>query len=79
MNELKRLVLDFRTGELVARVLYGIEDGPNPGTKARTRVVADLARTGLQDALEALAASDVADLGTSGYEVREDTLAWDVP
>jgi len=34
---LQRLVLDYRTGELVVRVLYGSKDGPNPGTKARRR------------------------------------------
>jgi hypothetical protein len=37
------------------------------------REVSELVRTGLQDALEALE-GDVADLGTSGYEVREDVL-----
>ena len=34
---LQRLVLDFRNGELVLRVLYRSQDGPNPGTKARAR------------------------------------------
>jgi hypothetical protein len=34
---LERLVLDYRGGELVVRVLYRSEDGPNPGTKARIR------------------------------------------
>jgi hypothetical protein len=71
--ELKRLVLDYRRGELVARVLYRSEDGPNPGTKRRARVVADLAKAGLRDALEALEGRvDV--VGVSGYDVREDIL-----
>ena len=39
----------------------------------RRREVSELVRTGLQDALEALE-GDVEDLGTSGYEVREDVL-----
>jgi hypothetical protein len=30
MNELKRLVLDYRTGELGVRCLYRSEDGPGP-------------------------------------------------
>jgi hypothetical protein len=50
---LQRLVVDYRSGELVLRVLYRSEDGPNPGTKARARAVADLARSGLRDALGA--------------------------
>ena len=72
---LQRIVLDFRTGELVARVLYrsGL-DGPNPGTKTRAREVADLARSGLRDALEALEAGDVAMCGTSGFSQKEDLL-----
>jgi hypothetical protein len=66
---LQRLVLEFRDGELIARVLYrsGL-DGPNPSTKARAREVSALARTGLQDALEALDAGDVAICGTSGFQ-----------
>jgi hypothetical protein len=71
---LERLVLDFRKGELVARVLYRSSlDGPNPGTKARTRGVADLARTGLQDALKALDGR-VDIVGTSGFTTREDIV-----
>ena len=71
---LQRLVLDFRTGELVARVLYRTQDGPNPGTVARRREVVQLTRTGLMRALRALEEGPVESLGTSGYEVREDTL-----
>ena len=74
MTDLKRLVLDYRTGELVMRVLYNTQDGPGPNTKARRRNVTVLARAGLQDALEALE-GDVALVGTSGYEVREDSIS----
>ncbi len=70
---LQRLVLTFKPDGLEARVLYRSKSGPNPGTKARRREVAQLARTGLREALEALE-GDVEDLGTSGYEVREDIL-----
>jgi hypothetical protein len=72
---LQRLVVDYRTGELVVRALYrrSLEDGPNPGTKARRREVAELAREGLTAALEALQ-GDVEVVGTSGYTQREDVL-----
>ncbi len=71
---LQRLVLDYRTGELVMRVLYRSQDGPNPGTKARRREVAELAKTGLHDALEALETGGVECVGTSGFTTREDVL-----
>jgi hypothetical protein len=76
---LQRLVLDFRSGELVARVLYRSSlDGPNSGTKARAREVTELARSGLSDALEALEGRvDV--VGTSGYTTREDVLCITTP
>ena len=35
--QLQRLVLDYRRGELIIRVLYRSQDGPGPGTKARRR------------------------------------------
>ena len=70
---LRRLILTFKPDGLEARVLYRRQAGPNPGTKARRREVSELVRAGLQDALEALE-GDVEDLGTSGYEVREDIL-----
>jgi hypothetical protein len=70
---LQRLVLNFRSGELVARVLYKTQDGPNPGTKARRREVSGLVRAGLQDALEALDGG-VECVGTSGFTTREDVL-----
>src|SRR5215213_5027995 len=70
----QRIVLDFRTGELVARVLYRSSlDGPNPGTKARTREVTELARSGLRDALEALEGGAEV-VGTSGFTQREDVI-----
>jgi len=70
---LQRLVLDYRTGELVVRCLYRSEDGPNPGTKTRARVVDGLIRTGLHDALKALEGRvDV--VGTSGFTTREDVV-----
>jgi hypothetical protein len=71
---LQRLVLDYRTGELVVRCLYRSSlDGPNPGTKARGKEVSKLVRSGLEGALEALE-GDVTMCGTSGYTTREDVL-----
>jgi hypothetical protein len=75
VSELKRLVLDYRGGELIVRCLYSTKQGPNPGTKARTREVTELARRGLQDALEALEGDYVAMCGTSGFTQREDILS----
>ena len=72
---LQRLVLDFRTGELVVCALYrrSLEDGPGPSTKRRQREVSDLVRAGLEDALGALE-GDVAMGGTSGFTTREDIM-----
>jgi hypothetical protein len=71
---LQRLVLDFRSGELVARVLYRSSlDGPNAGTKARRREVEDLAREGLRQALVSLE-GHVDIVGTSGFTTREDVV-----
>ncbi len=72
---LQRLVLDYRTGELVVRCLYRTDEGPNPNTKARRREVSELARTGLAQALEALGEGDVDVVGTSGFTTREDILS----
>jgi hypothetical protein len=72
-EDLQRLVLDYRSGELVVRCLYRSEDGPNPGTKTRTREVAELARAGLREALEALEGGAEC-VGTSGFTAREDVL-----
>jgi hypothetical protein len=74
MTQLQRLVLDYRSGELVVRCLYRSQDGPNPGTKARAGVVTDLAKAGLRDALEALDEGEATMCGTSGYTTREDLL-----
>jgi hypothetical protein len=76
-SQLQRLVLDFRTGELVVRALYrrSLEGAANPGTKARRREVAELVRAGLADALAALEGDVGASLGgTSGFTQREDIM-----
>jgi hypothetical protein len=71
--QLQRLVLDFRTGEVVVRCLYQSRDGSGPSTKARARKVTALVRTGLEQALEALEGGvDV--VGTSGFTTREDVV-----
>ena len=70
---LQRLVIETKPEEVVIRVLYRSQDGPNPGTKARRREVTELARSGLAQALEALEAGAEC-VGTSGYNVREDVL-----
>src|SRR5215211_9359108 len=74
MSQLQRLVVDYRSGELILRVLYRSKGGSNPGTKTRTREVTALAKSGLRDALEALGEGAVAICGTSGYTTREDLL-----
>ena len=71
---LQRLVLDYRTGELVVRCLYRSQDGPHLGTKARTRVVTNLAREGLRQALLSLKGGAEV-VGTSGFTTREDILS----
>jgi hypothetical protein len=76
VTDLKRLVLDYRTGELVVRCLYRSKGDTNPGTVRRRREVEDLVRAGLQDALTALdsEAGRVDVVGASGYTTREDVL-----
>ncbi len=71
---LQRLVLTFTADGIQVRTLYRSKAGPGPGTKARRLEVTELTRTGLQRALTALDAGDVADLGTSGFTQREDVL-----
>ncbi len=73
MSELKRLVLDFRTDELVVRCLYRSNGDSNPGTKTRRREVTELTREGLRAALEALGGGPEV-VGTSGFTTREDVL-----
>ena len=79
MTQLQRLVIEMKSGELIIRVLYRSKGDSNPGTKARTREVTALARSGLRDALEALNAGDVAICGTSGFTQREDLLSVALP
>ena len=63
----QRLVLGFRSGQLVVRCLNRSKGDSNPGTKGRRREVAALTRTGLPQALEVLEAGvDVDMVGTSG-------------
>jgi hypothetical protein len=76
---LQRLVLDYRSGELVIRALYRSSlDAPNPGTKARAREVTELTREGLRQALASME-TDAALVGTSGYTTREDLLSVALP
>lgn len=70
---LQRLVVDFRTEELVVRCLYRTEGEAGPNTKARRREVTELAREGLGAALEALGGR-VDAVGTSGFTTREDAV-----
>jgi hypothetical protein len=52
---LQRLILTCKHEEIVIHALYRTtQNGPNPGTKARTRVVTNLAREGLRQALVSL-------------------------
>ena len=70
---LQRIVLDFRSSELVVRCLYRSSSGPGPGTKARRREVEGLIREGLNAALEALEDGTEC-VGTSGFTTREGVL-----
>ena len=70
---LQRLILTFEPEELIVHALYRTEDGPGPNTKARTREVAELAKTGLERALKALEGGAEC-VGTSGFTTREDVL-----
>jgi len=70
---LQRLIITFKSEELVLHAFYRTQDGPGPNIKARRREVTELARTGLTQALEALEGRvDV--VGTSGFTTREDVL-----
>jgi hypothetical protein len=75
VTELQRLVLDYRSGELVLRVLYRSSlDAPNPGTVRRRRQVEELTREGLRQALASLEGGAEC-VGTSGFTTREDILS----
>jgi hypothetical protein len=76
---LQRLVLDYRSGELVVRCLYRSSlDAPNPGTVRRRRQVEDLVREGLRQVLASLE-EDAELVGTSGFTTREDLLSVALP
>jgi hypothetical protein len=72
-SEVRRIVLTFRSGELVVHTLYGSKapDSPTPNTKARLTEVTELTRQGLQDALKALEGGAEC-VGSSGFAQRED-------
>jgi hypothetical protein len=74
MTQLQRLVLDFRSGELVARCLYRTKGSAGPNTKARRREVEQLVREGLRQALVSLEGGAEC-VGTSGFTTREDILS----
>ena len=75
MKELQRLILTFTREGVEIRTLYRTKHGPHPGTKARSREVTELARSGLTRALEALDSEVGAEcVGTSGFTTREDVL-----
>jgi hypothetical protein len=76
--QLRRLILNFKDGELIVHTLYLADDvGPNPGTKARLRSTTELVRQGLRGALEALEQGGCTTVGTSGFHQREDVLLVD--
>jgi hypothetical protein len=47
---LQRLIITFKAEQLILHTLYKTQDGPGPNTKARARVVTELARSGLTPA-----------------------------
>jgi hypothetical protein len=73
MNELQRLVVEYRSGELVLRCLYRTEGAAGLNTKARRREVEELTKRGLRDALHAREGGAEC-AGTSGFTTREDVL-----
>jgi hypothetical protein len=70
---LQRLIITIKAEELVVHALYRTQGGPNPGTKARTKEVTQLTRSGLTQALGALEGGAEC-VGTSGFVQREDVL-----
>jgi hypothetical protein len=73
VSGLQRLIITFKSEELVLHALYRSQDSLNPGTKARRRQVEELVREGLRQALVSLEGGAEV-VGTSGYDVREDVL-----
>jgi hypothetical protein len=71
---LQRIIIEFKAGELAARVLYRSKGESNPGTVRRRREVTDRCREGLEWALAALEGGDVTMCGTSGFTQREDVI-----
>jgi hypothetical protein len=78
MTQLQRLVLDFRSGELVVRCLYRTKGSAGPNTKARRQEVEQLVREGLRQALVSLEGGAEV-VGTSGFTTREDILSLSRP
>ena len=74
MTQLQRLVLDFRSGELVVRCLYRTKGSAGPNAKARRQEVEQLVREGLRQALVSLEGGAEV-VGTSGFSTREDILS----
>jgi hypothetical protein len=67
---LQRLIITFKSEEIVMHALYKTRDRPGPNTKARRREVEELTRSGLERALEGGAEC----VGTSGFTTTEDVL-----
>ena len=78
MTQLQRLVLDFRSGELLVRCLYRTKGSAGPNTKARRQEVEQLVREGLRQALVSME-GDAELVGTSGFTTREDLLSVALP
>ncbi len=70
---LSHLIITFKPKENFLHALYRTQDGPGPNTKAHRREVTELARTGLEQALEALEGGAEC-VGTVGFTSREDVL-----
>ena len=71
VETLQRLILTFTHEGVEIRALYRTKASPNPNTRARRGEVLEIARTGLEQALQALEGRvDV--IGTSGFETKED-------
>jgi hypothetical protein len=71
------LIVEFTRDGIPLHTLYKRQADwhvPRLGTVGRHKEVQALAREGLQRALQVRDVGDVADLGASGYTVREDVL-----